>query len=229
MKNFASFIALCITTNTFAQLSERVVVTPKKENICLYDTLSNYPKKWGEYIGQEIIFLPIDTAYCNANNPLWKDYNCFFSDSLLNSHYINKETPKEYIDNKKFRVLNYKKMSAYQTNHKPGLTFKLLSHSNDTIYWHISCWLDDNSITNNYNNSVRNEKDDNRLPVLIDSYIQRIQKYIGQKFIAKTNIKKKDFRLATSGELNDDEMVDINTGKERHCPEFCVNGNRIQL
>lgn len=214
MKKIALLFALGITTNIFAQLSERTIVTTPKEKeiVCQYDTLSNYPQQWCDYVGQEIIFLPIDTTYYT----IYKDYDCFYCDSLLTSNYINKITPKEYIDNKKFRVLNYKYQSPYQTNEKPGLTFELLASSNDTIYWYIPYYLNKNSITNNYYHSVANEKENKRLPVLIDAYIKQIQKYIGQTFIAKNNIKKQEFKFATSGQPNDKEMVDINTGKVIH-------------
>ena len=223
MKKLALFIVLCITTNVYAQLSERNVVLPQKEKVCQYDTLSNYPKQWCDYVGQEIIFLPIDTTYYTT----YKDYNCFYSDSLLTNNYIGKITPNEFIDNKKFRVLNYKFQSPYQTNNKPGLTFELLASSNDTIYWHIPYYLNKNSITNNYYHSVANEKEDKRLPVLIDAYINQIQKYIGQTFVAKNDIKKQEFKISLSDKLNDKEMVDINTGNEikitKHQQFTCVD------
>lgn len=210
MKRIALLIVLCVTIKAFAQLPERTFAQTVKESYCQYDTLSNYPKQWAEYVGQDIIFLPIDTIY----HGLWKDYNCFYCDSLLKTHYISKNTPNKYIDNKRFHVLNCKFISPYKTNYKPGLIFQLLSASNDTIYWHIPYFLDNNSITNNYYHPVMDERNEKRLPVLIDSYIKRIQEYIGQKFIAKNDIRKQEFRLAASDQLNDYEMVDINTGNE---------------
>lgn len=216
---------LCININVYAQLSERTVAVlpPPKKTVCQYDTLSNYAKQWCDYVGQDIIFLPVDTTY----HALWKDYKCFYSDSLLKTHYICGETPIEYIDNKKFHILDYKDISPYKTNYKPGLVFQLLSTSNDTIYWHIPYFLDGNSITNNYYQVVSDKTKENRLPILIDSYIKRIQKYIGQTFIAKNNIKKQDFKQIASGKFIDGEMVDINTGKEidiaRHQKFTCVD------
>lgn len=125
MKKIALLIVLCVTIKAFAQLPERTIAQPVKESYCQYDTLSNYPKQWAEYVGQDIIFLPVDTTY----HGLWKEYNCFYCDSLLKTHYISKDTPNEYIDNKRFHVLNCKFISPYKTNYKPGLIFQLLSVS----------------------------------------------------------------------------------------------------
>ena len=80
---------LCININVYAQLSERTVAVLPPKTVCQYDTLSNYPKQWCDYVGQDIIFLPVDTTY----HALWKDYKCFYSDSLLKTHYICGETP----------------------------------------------------------------------------------------------------------------------------------------
>ena len=79
----------------FGQIKEIEIKQPKKDIVEVkYDTLTNFPEKWEEYIGQSITFLPLDTNHTLFN----RKYDCFYIDSNFLKHYGGiDDTPKELI------------------------------------------------------------------------------------------------------------------------------------
>ena len=77
----------------------------------------------------------------------------------------------------------------------------------DTIYWENPYYIEPNSVTNNYVITHLGDFYVEYLPVLINSYIDKIKKNIGTTFIAKNTIYKNNYSI-----LSEYEMTDINTG-----------------